>query len=94
MSSFTCRTVRLANSPFRGGAVWQGSRAATVAQQLRRAGHGVTVFEKEHLPGGLLRHGVPEFRLDRALVDRRLDQLRAEGVAGQRGEMEKVERRA
>ena len=50
------------------------------AQQLRRAGHAVTVFEKEDRIGGLLRYGIPNFKMEKHLIDRRLDQMRAEGV--------------
>ncbi len=60
--------------------IGSGPAGLAAAQQLARAGHSVTVFEKETSPGGLLRQGIPHFRLDKALVDRRLDQLRAEGV--------------
>ena len=60
--------------------VGSGPAGLAAAQQLARAGHDVTVFEKDDQPGGLLRYGIPSFRLDRKLIDRRLDQLRAEGV--------------
>ncbi|MBN1942890.1 MAG: FAD-dependent oxidoreductase, partial [Phycisphaerae bacterium] len=60
--------------------VGSGPAGLAVAQQLARAGHDVTVIETESEPGGLLRTGVPEFRLPKALIDRRLEQLRAEGV--------------
>jgi glutamate synthase (NADPH/NADH) small chain len=50
------------------------------AQQLRRAGHEVTVFEKADRVGGLLRYGIPNFKLEKHLLDRRLDQMSAEGV--------------
>jgi len=54
-------------------------------QPVNRAGHEVTVFERDEAPGGLLRTGIPGFRLDRRLLDRRLDQLKAEGVSFQAG---------
>jgi NADPH-dependent glutamate synthase beta subunit-like oxidoreductase len=60
--------------------IGSGPAGLTAAQQLARAGHAVTVFEKDDAPGGLLRYGVPEFRLPKDLLDRRLSQLRAEGV--------------
>jgi glutamate synthase (NADPH/NADH) small chain len=60
--------------------VGSGPAGLAAAQQLARAGHAVTVLDKEEAPGGLLRYGIPQFRLDKALLDRRLDQLRSEGV--------------
>jgi glutamate synthase (NADPH/NADH) small chain len=50
------------------------------AQQLNRAGHTVTVFEKADRIGGLLRYGIPEFKMEKWVLDRRLDQMIAEGV--------------
>jgi glutamate synthase (NADPH/NADH) small chain len=50
------------------------------AQQLARAGHAVTVFEKSDRIGGLLRYGIPDFKMEKSLIDRRIDQMRAEGV--------------
>ena len=50
------------------------------SQQLARAGHDVTLFEKNDRIGGLLRYGIPDFKLDKALIDRRVQQLEAEGV--------------
>lgn len=60
--------------------VGSGPAGLAAAQQLARAGHSVTVFEKADRPGGLLRYGIPEFKLEKWVVDRRLDQMRAEGV--------------
>ncbi len=60
--------------------VGSGPAGLAAAQQLARAGHAVTVFEKNERPGGLLRFGIPDFKLDKALIDRRVDQLVAEGV--------------
>jgi indolepyruvate ferredoxin oxidoreductase len=60
--------------------VGSGPAGLAAAQQLARDGHAVTVFDKEAAPGGLLRYGIPPHRLEKAIVDRRLDQLRAEGV--------------
>ncbi len=65
--------------------VGSGPAGLAAAQQLARAGHEVTVFEKEDRPGGLLRYGVPEERLDKRMLDRRLEQLSAEGVAFRTG---------
>ena len=60
--------------------VGAGSAGLACAQQLARAGHEVTVFEKSDRIGGLLRYGIPDFKLDKGVIDRRLDQMRAEGV--------------
>src|SRR4051794_10406411 len=58
-----------------------GPAGLAAAQQLRRAGHAVTVYERDEAGGGLIRFGVPDFKIEKHLVERRLDQLRAEGVA-------------
>ena len=60
----------------------RGLRAGRLAaaQQLTRAGHAVTVYERAEAPGGLLRFGIPEFKLEKRHLDRRLDQMRAEGT--------------
>ena len=55
------------------------------AQQLARAGHDVTVFEKSSRIGGLLRYGIPDFKLDKSIIDRRMKQLEAEGVVFKTG---------
>jgi len=60
--------------------VGSGPSGLAAAQQLARAGHDVTVFERAEKPGGLLRYGIPEFKMEKAVLDRRLAQLRAEGV--------------
>ncbi len=60
--------------------VGSGPAGLACAQQLARAGHEVTVFEKSNRIGGLLRYGIPDFKLDKGVVDRRLEQMRAEGV--------------
>jgi glutamate synthase (NADPH/NADH) small chain len=60
--------------------VGSGPAGLAAAQQLARAGHAVTVYERDDAPGGLLRYGIPDFKLEKGHLDRRLDQLRAEGV--------------
>ncbi len=60
--------------------VGSGPAGLAAAQQLRRAGHQVTVFEKADRIGGLLRYGIPDFKLEKWIIDRRLDQMREEGV--------------
>ncbi len=60
--------------------IGSGPSGLAAAQQLRRAGHEVTVFEKADRVGGLLRYGIPAFKLEKHLVDRRIEQLSAEGV--------------
>jgi len=60
--------------------VGSGPAGLACAQQLARAGHEVVVFERAQKAGGLLRYGIPEFKMQKAVLDRRLDQLRAEGV--------------
>ncbi|MEO5830294.1 MAG: glutamate synthase subunit beta [Rhodanobacter sp.] len=60
--------------------VGSGPAGLAAAQQLARAGHAVTVFEKNDRVGGLLRYGIPDFKLDKMLIDRRVEQLRGERV--------------
>jgi len=60
--------------------VGSGPAGLAAAQQLARAGHEVTVYEASERPGGLLREGIPSFKLDKAVLDDRLRQLEAEGV--------------
>ncbi|HLC41725.1 MAG TPA: glutamate synthase subunit beta [Methylomirabilota bacterium] len=60
--------------------VGSGPAGLAAAQQLSRAGHWVTVFERADRIGGLLRYGIPEFKMEKSLLDRRLRQMEAEGV--------------
>jgi glutamate synthase (NADPH) small chain len=60
--------------------IGSGPAGLAAAQQLARKGHRVTVYEKADRVGGLLRYGIPDFKLDKSIVDRRVDQLRKEGV--------------
>src|SRR5262245_37012620 len=72
----TGRTVAIAGS---------GPAGLAAAQQLARAGHSVTVYERDDRVGGLLRYGIPDFKFDKAALDRRLEQLYAEGVRFETG---------
>ena len=60
--------------------VGSGPAGMACAQQLARAGHSVDLFEKNAKPGGLLRYGIPDFKLEKGLIDRRVAQIKAEGV--------------
>jgi glutamate synthase (NADPH/NADH) small chain len=60
--------------------VGSGPSGLAAAQELARAGHSVTVFEQDDRIGGLLRYGIPDFKLDKHILDRRIDQMLAEGV--------------
>lgn len=60
--------------------IGSGPAGLAAAQQLNRAGHSVTVFEKSDRIGGLMRYGIPEFKMDKALLDRRLSILEQEGI--------------
>ncbi len=64
----------------RAAVVGSGPAGLAAAQQLRRAGHEVTVFERSPRIGGLLRYGIPDFKLEKQVIDRRLAQMEAEGV--------------
>jgi NAD(P)H-dependent glutamate synthase small subunit len=65
--------------------VGSGPAGLAVAQQLTRLGHNVVVFEKDEKIGGLLRYGIPDFKLEKYIIERRLKQLSAEGVEFQTG---------
>ncbi|WP_395009049.1 glutamate synthase subunit beta [Undibacterium sp.] len=60
--------------------VGSGPTGLAAAQQLARAGHDVTVFEKNDRVGGLLRYGIPDFKMEKSHIDRRVEQMQAEGV--------------
>jgi glutamate synthase (NADPH/NADH) small chain len=60
--------------------IGSGPAGLAAAQQLTRAGHEVTVFEKNSRIGGLLRYGIPDFKMEKSHIDRRVDQMKAEGV--------------
>jgi glutamate synthase (NADPH/NADH) small chain len=60
--------------------IGSGPAGLAAAQQLRRMGHSVTLFEKCQKIGGILRYGIPDFKLEKWVIDRRMEQMRAEGV--------------
>jgi glutamate synthase (NADPH/NADH) small chain len=68
------------NTGKRVAVVGSGPAGLAAAQQLRRAGHSVTVYEKNDRIGGLMRYGIPNFKLEKHIIDRRLQQMRDEGV--------------
>jgi glutamate synthase (NADPH/NADH) small chain len=68
------------NTGKRVAVVGSGPSGLASAQQLRRAGHSVTVYEKNDRVGGLLRYGIPNFKLEKHILDRRVQQMRDEGV--------------
>ncbi|RJG02328.1 glutamate synthase subunit beta [Noviherbaspirillum sedimenti] len=65
--------------------VGAGPAGLAAAQQLARAGHDVTVFEKNDRVGGLLRYGIPDFKMEKSHIDRRVEQMKAEGVTFRTG---------
>lgn len=68
------------NTGKRVAVVGSGPSGLAAAQQLRRSGHSVTVYEKNDRIGGLLRYGIPNFKLEKHVIDRRIRQMKAEGV--------------
>lgn len=67
--------------------VGSGPAGLAAAQQLARAGHAVTVFEKNDRIGGLMRYGIPGFKMEKSVIDRRMEQMKAEGVTFRTGVM-------
>ncbi|KQV76302.1 glutamate synthase [Aeromicrobium sp. Root344] len=65
--------------------VGSGPAGLAAAQQLTRAGHTVAVYERDDKPGGLLRYGIPEFKMEKIQVDRRIDQMQREGTVFRTG---------
>jgi glutamate synthase (NADPH/NADH) small chain len=65
--------------------VGSGPAGMAAAQQLARAGHDVTLYEKNDRVGGLLRYGIPDFKMEKTLIDRRVEQMKAEGVKFETG---------
>ena len=60
--------------------IGSGPAGLAAAQQLNRAGHTITVFERDEKPGGLLRYGIPDFKMEKSVIDRRLKVLEEEGI--------------
>src|SRR6188768_78000 len=65
--------------------VGSGPAGLAAAQQLTRAGHTVAVYERDDRPGGLLRYGIPEFKMEKIQVERRIDQMEREGTVFRTG---------
>ena len=65
--------------------IGSGPAGLAAAQQLTRAGHAVTVYERDDRLGGLLRYGIPDFKMPKDIIDRRLEQMRAEGTTFRTG---------
>ncbi|MBW2962724.1 glutamate synthase subunit beta [Mesonia aestuariivivens] len=65
--------------------VGSGPAGLAAAQQLRRAGHTVTVFERDEKVGGLLRYGIPDFKMEKHVIDRRIQQMETEGITFKTG---------
>jgi glutamate synthase (NADPH/NADH) small chain len=65
--------------------VGSGPAGMAAAQQLARAGHDVTLFERDDRVGGLLRYGIPDFKMEKGIIDARIEQMRAEGVTFRSG---------
>ena len=78
-------TTPVASTGRRVAVVGSGPSGLATAAQLRASGHDVTVFERNDLIGGLLRYGIPEFKMEKAVLDRRLDAMRASGITFETG---------
>ncbi len=65
--------------------IGSGPAGLAAAQQLRRAGHKVTVFEKDNKIGGILRYGIPDYKLEKTVIDRRVELMKAEGIRFETG---------
>lgn len=65
--------------------IGSGPAGLAAAQQLNRAGHNIVVFERDEKPGGLLRYGIPDFKMEKNVIDRRLEVLKAEGIQFKNG---------
>ena len=68
------------HSGYRVAIVGSGPAGLACAQQLARLGHGVSLYDKQDRSGGLLRYGIPDFKLDKRIIDRRMAQMKTEGV--------------
>jgi glutamate synthase (NADPH/NADH) small chain len=79
-AGFVKAQISAVSSGQRVAVVGSGPAGLAAAQQLTRAGHEVTVFERDDRLGGLLRYGIPEFKMEKKVLDRRLAQLRKEGT--------------
>ena len=74
-----------ASSGFRVGVIGSGPAGLSAAQELARRGHEVIVFEKAERPGGILRYGIPDYKLEKWVLERRLEQLMGEGIIFETG---------
>jgi glutamate synthase (NADPH/NADH) small chain len=79
-NEYVTAQVAEAHTGKRVAVVGSGPGGLAAAQQLTRAGHEVTVYERDDRIGGLLRYGIPEFKMEKSVLDRRLAQMRAEGT--------------
>ncbi|MEV0086880.1 glutamate synthase subunit beta [Saccharopolyspora sp. NPDC050642] len=79
-NDYVSAQVTEAHTGKRVAVVGSGPGGLAAAQQLTRAGHEVTVYERDDRIGGLLRYGIPEFKMEKSVLDRRLAQMRAEGT--------------